>query len=240
MGHRLTAGQRFLVSSIQVRILVPQGTPRSSTVTLKLTARRRVGTGKGAGRRIRSGGLIPAVMYGDTSEPVNLAVNPKAVRDLLLSPSGRNTLFSVEVDGGETVALARFAGYQQDPVRRTLLHCDIQRLNPEQERTFKVPIQLQGTSAAEKAGGRVRFVTRMVKLMCRPQDCPATLEVDVSEVGLGQTIRLGDVNPPANSKLLFSDNAPVVVASAGVIVDEDETEESGEEAAAETEDSSEG
>ena len=180
---------------------------------LKLEARRRVGIGKGAGRRIRTGGLIPAVMYGSAGEAVSLAVDPKSVKAILASPTAWNTVFSVEVDGGETVPCARFAEIQKHPVRRTLLHCDIQRLDPDVPRVFKVPIRLSGVSPAEKIGSKVRFVTRDTRVRAKPADIPEAVVVDVGALAPGQTIRVSDLGRPETYEILYRDNFPVVSAS---------------------------
>lgn len=191
---------------------MPQISHGVQTVTFKLEARRRVGTGKGAGRRIRTTGLVPAVLYGGTADAVNLAVEPKAIKQILSGPRGMNTTFAISVDGGETVSMARVMAIQKDPVRRTLVHCDLQRLDSDKSMKFKVPVTLDGIGPAEKIGATVRFVTRRVVVKCKPGDVPASVVVDTSKLGVGESIRLADLTVGDNMTLLFSDNAPVVVA----------------------------
>jgi len=200
-------------------------------VSLKLQARRRVGTGKGAGRRIRNLGLVPAVLYGNGKDAVNLAVAPRDVKALLDSEMGANVLFELDVNGGETVGLAMIQSFQKHPVKRTLVHCDLLRLDPAEVRTFKLPIALDGESPAGRAGARVRFVTRHIRVRCLPGALPDALHVDVSEVAIGGEIRLGDVVAPSGVELVYSDNAPVFAASANI--QEDEEDEDGEEEAEE-------
>lgn len=182
-----------------------------------LNARRRVGTGKGAGRRIRANGLIPAVLYGNKGDAVNLALEPKAVKAILQSPMGRNSMFKVAVDGGETVELARFADFTKHPTKRTLVHCDVQRLDPQIIRTWKVPIRLTGTSPAEKAGCRVRFVTRTLHIKCLPGDVPESIEVNVEEVQPGGEIRIESLQAADGITYLYNNNFPIVAASTGAV-----------------------
>jgi len=201
-------------------------------VTLKLEARRRVSTGKGAGRRIRSLGLVPAVLYGGDQAPVNLAVEPKAIKHILGGPKAMNTMFQVSVDGGETVSLARVAAIQKDPVRRTLVHCDLQRLDADKALKFKVPITLDGVGPAQKIGAKIRFVTRRVVLRCRPEDVPAAVLVDMTRLKPGGSIRLSDLVIGESLELLYRDNAPIVVAGnapSGTDDDDDEAAEGGDE-----------
>jgi large subunit ribosomal protein L25 len=198
----------------------------------KLQARRRVGLGKGAGRRIRARGMIPAVLYGNQQGPESLAVNPGDVKALLQSSRGQNAIFSVEVDGGETVELARVKAFQKDPIKRTLVHCDLQRLSADKPELFKVPIVLTGESPAVKIGCKMRFITKTIPVSCLPGDCPETLEVSIDSLEAGDIIRLGEVDCPSSMTFEMADNIPVVSVSANVIVYEDELEEGeGEEGA---------
>ncbi|MFT7623189.1 MAG: large subunit ribosomal protein L25 [Myxococcota bacterium] len=194
---------------------------------MKLEARRRVGHGKGAGRRIRDRGLIPAIMYGADSEAASLAVDPRHIKRILAAPRGRNTMFAVEVAGGESVALAMVKDYQIHPLKRTLLHVDIQRLDADKPRNFKVPIRIDGTAPAEKEGAKVRFITRHVVVTCKPNDVPDVVVVDVSAVQATESIRLSDVAAPENTELFFKQNAPVFAASGVGSAIEEEEEEAG-------------
>jgi large subunit ribosomal protein L25 len=198
---------------------------------LKLEARRRVGTGKGAGRRIRDKGMIPAILYGNHGETVSLALDPKSVRTLLKSPKGNNTTFELNVDGGETVPCTIVKTYQKDPVQRTLLHCDLIRLDPNKNRHFQIPITLTGTSLAEKEGGRLLFITRTFGVECIPEDVPVSIEVDVSELDIGDRLRLSDVPLPSKLTLVDAPNTPIVTATTALaeIVEEEEELEEGEE-----------
>ena len=171
-----------------------------------IEARRRVGTGKGAGRRIRASGLVPAVLYGNKVDPVNVAVDPKKVREILLSAQGNNSLFRIEVSGGETVEMARVVEFQKDSVKRTITHCDFERLDPNQAKIFQVPIRIEGKSTAEKTGGRLVHVMRKTRVKCIPTDCPEAITIDVAPVIIGQSIRIADLPAPTGCTFIFKDN----------------------------------
>lgn len=204
---------------------------------MKLEARRRVGLGKGAGRRVRSRGLIPAVMYGAGGEAVSLAVEPRAIKQILASPMGINSIFTVEVAGGETVDLARIVEFQKHPLKRTLVHCDIQRLEPNKARTFKVPVALDGVAPAIKLGARTSVITRYVNVLCLPEDIPEAVRVDIGELMPGGSIRLADIELGDKLTLLYRDNAPVVLAGAIIVEEEEGEDEEAVEAAVEPADS---
>ena len=192
---------------------------------MKLTARRRVGTGKGAGRRIRSNGLIPAVLYGNKGEAVNLALEPKAVREVLSSPKGQNQIVSIEVVGGESVAYAHIVDFQKHPVKRTLVHCDLQRVDESATRLYTVPIRLEGRSMAEKTGGRIVFVTRRTRVRCKPTDVPEAITVDVSPLEIGESIRIADLKTDPALVLVYSDNYPVATGAGALVEIEDKPAE---------------
>lgn len=206
-------------------------------MSFEIEARRRVGTGKGAGRRIRSRGMVPAVLYGNGGAAVNLAVKPAVVKQVLKSPMGINSVFSVKVEGGESVAHARLVAFQKDPVKRTLVHCDFQRLDPAKPIKVRIPITLEGVSEASKQGSRVRFVTRWIMAKCLPGAIPESIVVDQTNLEPSSELRLSEVVAPEDVELIFGDNAPVLVAQAagGLYEEEAEDEAEGEEGDGEAE-----
>jgi len=179
--------------------------------------------------------MIPAVLYGRGGDAINLALNPKDVREILLSSKGQNSVFSLEVDGGETVDCAIVGDYQKDPVKRTLVHCDLLRLDPNSPREFQIPFRLVGTSKAEKLGGRTIFSTRSSWVQCTPMNVPECIEIDVTDLDIGDRIRIADVEAPEGVKLVFTQNAPIVTAAVALAIIEEELDdvegEEGEEGA---------
>jgi len=156
-------------------------------------------------------------MYGNGKDNVNLAFDPRDLKAILTSAKGINSTFSVAVDGGEDVGLARVAAFQKDPVRRTIVHADIQRLDPERKLTFKVPLRLTDVGPAQRIGCKIRFVTRHVKVMCRPEDVPAELTVSTEALEPSTAIRLSDMTVDSTLTLMYKDNAPIVQAGAAPV-----------------------
>ncbi len=194
-------------------------------MSLTLEARRRVGTGKGAGRRIRSNGLAPAVLYGHGGEAVNLAVDPRDVKRILATEHGMNSTFTLSVNGGETVAVAKIADLQKHPVKRSLVHVDLLRLDPERALEVKVPLNLSGVGPAQKMGARIRHVTREIRVRCKPALIPAAITVDTSTLEPATSVKLADVKVAPGLELVYSHNALVVEAGPVVIVAKTETDD---------------
>ena len=158
---------------------------------------KREGRGKNEANRLRASGKIPGIVYGarkDGEAPlaVSVAVDPKALLKILHSDSGANTLISLTVEGSESRVMVK--EYQLDPITHALLHADFYQLAMDKAITVTVPIQLKGEARGVKLqGGIVDFVSRQIEVETLPTDIPEHIEVDVSELMLGQSIRVRDL-----------------------------------------------
>ena len=163
---------------------------------------KREGRGKNEANRLRASGKIPGVVYGarkdgQTPRAVSVAVDPKALLRILHSDSGANTLINLKVDGSESRVMIK--EYQLDPVSHALLHADFYQLAMDKAITVTVPIQVKGEARGVKLqGGIVDFVSRQIEIETLPTDIPEHIEVDVTELMLGQSIRVRDL--PENPK----------------------------------------
>ena len=163
-----------------------------------LEAVRRDTRGKNAARRLRQSGMIPAVLYGTDeaarSEGVALAVNPKTLSQILHSESGFNTIIALQqADGSTDRVLVK--EYQLDPITHHLLHADFYRFAADKLITVTVPVLVHGEpKGVKQEGGLLDFVHREVVLECLPTDIPEHIELDVSELIIGQSLRLRDVS----------------------------------------------
>jgi large subunit ribosomal protein L25 len=169
---------------------------------LVVEATLREGRGKGAARRIRQTGLIPAVLYGGQREAVALTVNAKQVAQILRSETGHNTIFTLRVKGGsEEKALVK--DWQADPVRGSLLHVDLLRVAMDVRMRVKVPVHPVGEPQGVKLqGGIFEMVTREVEVECLPEDIPEEFKMDVSELLIGKQLRAGDIQLPERVRLV--------------------------------------
>jgi large subunit ribosomal protein L25 len=158
---------------------------------------KRQGRGKNEARRLRVTGRIPAVVYGaqkagKAPAGVPVAADPKDVLRILHSESGANTLITLKLDGAESQVMVK--EYQLDPVTHQLLHADFYQLAMDREITVTVPIHIKGESKGVKLqGGMLDFVTREVEVQCLPANIPERIEIDVTELGLHDAIRLRDL-----------------------------------------------
>src|SRR5690606_7678044 len=133
--------------------------------TLKATLRS--DRGKGAARRMRREQQIPAIAYGKDLKPVALAVSPKALKDVLTSKYGLNSVIKLDVEGGETIHTL-VAEYQYHPVSRDLLHVDFRRVDLQKPVEVNVPFEVKGKSKGVVLGGELRVVYRTLPVSCLP------------------------------------------------------------------------
>lgn len=158
-----------------------------------LEATTRESRGKNEARRLRAAGKIPAVLYGGADGAVALAVDPKVLSRILHSGSGVNTIIGLDVQGrGVTQVLVK--EFLLDPIKHSMLHADFYRVQMDKAITVTVSVSLKGEPKGVKVqGGVVDFPHREVEVECLPGDIPEHLTIDISELLIGQGVRLKDL-----------------------------------------------
>jgi large subunit ribosomal protein L25 len=168
---------------------------------MTLNVQSRAEFGKSASKRIRRDGMVPAIVYGGSEDNVPVKVDPKEIYGVLRSEAGRNTILSLEVEGGGSSVILK--DWQVDPVTETILHADFQRIAMDKVLRVTVPIAIRGEAIGVKAGeGLLDLVLREVDVECLPGDIPERIECDVSELRLHDNIRIGDLPFPDNVEIL--------------------------------------
>jgi large subunit ribosomal protein L25 len=159
-----------------------------------LEASPRASRGKNEARRLRASGLMPAVVYGGSEAGGEaIAVDPKELWKILHSDTGANTLITLRTGGGSDVRVM-VREYQLDPISSWLLHADFYRVAMDRKIEVTVPVIIRGEARGVKQqGGVLEQVQREVEIECLPADIPEHFDVDVSELVVGQAIRVRDV-----------------------------------------------
>ncbi len=170
---------------------------------IELQVDERTERGKNAARRLRAAGRVPAVVYGLNREPQSVAVDTKAITGVLKDPSGHNRVFSLRGAAAEEHAMA--VDYQIDPVKHTLLHVDLRRIDLARPVRVSVPVKAVGTAFGVKNQGAFEeMVNREVHVECLPLDIPEHIDVDVTALRVGEAIRAKDI--PASDKYRLADD----------------------------------
>ncbi len=190
-----------------------------------LEAVKRSGKGKNEARRLRAAGHVPAVVYGaqkagDAIAPVQVAVSPKEMMRILHSASGVNTLITLNVTG-ESTQRVLVREFQLDPVTQHLLHADFYRVNLEKKIAVQVPIVLHGEAKGVKQqDGVLEFLHKEIEVECLPTQIPEHIDIDVSDLELGQAIYVRDIAANATWVPLSENDLMLVhVISAKVIAE---------------------
>jgi large subunit ribosomal protein L25 len=162
----------------------------------------REGSGKGAARRLRRTGLIPAVLYGAGKDTVSIALNANDVHKRLENEAFFSHILEVRVDGEGTQAVLK--ALQRDPASDRVVHMDLLRVSSTQEITMHVPLHFIGedTCPGRKAGGVINHLLVDLEISCLPQDLPEYIEVDMSTMDIGDSLHLSELIMPAGVTLL--------------------------------------
>ncbi len=171
----------------------------------------RTDTGKNVARRIRQAGRVPGILYGDMREAFSLTLNPKQLSAVLRSESGQNTIFNLQVSGGETTPVM-IVDTQFEPVRGHLLHADLKRIAMDKKLKVSVHVALTGESPGVKLqGGILEVVLREVEVECLPTDIPEQLQIGIETLEMGHYIRVADLQKTTEGKIqILSDPDGVI------------------------------
>jgi len=175
-----------------------------------ISATNRAERGKNAARRLRRRGLVPGIVYGGKGENLAVAVDPKALHRVLRSEAGRNAILKLSIaDHGSTNAILK--NWQVDPVKESFLHADFYRIAMDVAIRVTVPIHVVGEARGVKVdAGILELVIREIEVECLPGDIPERIAVDVSDLGINQSLRVSDVPIPAKVKVLQAADQVVV------------------------------
>lgn len=186
-----------------------------------VTAKPRSEHGKGAARRLRSTGNVPAVAYGKDLPATSLMLAPKEILTVLKSERGQNTVLQMKVEGG-TDMLVMIKHYTYHPVTRSLEHVDFVEVKLDRPVDVSVPLLANGKAVGVAAGGILRQVYRTLPVRCLPDRIPLKLETDVTALELGEHIATKDIVLPEGVEIRLPAEQTLVAV---VAPDKDRTED---------------
>jgi large subunit ribosomal protein L25 len=165
--------------------------------TIELAVERRETRGKNNARRTRAGGKIPAVVYGAGKETVPINVDLRALSDAFRAGAGENAIFLLKLQGSNQTRHAMIKDFQRDPLSRRPVHLDFVRVLMDTKIRVRVPVEVVGIARGVKTdGGILDFVTREIEIECLPGNIPEHLPIDVSDLGIGDALRVSDMTAP--------------------------------------------
>lgn len=199
------------------------------TKTVRLKAEKRDEKGKGVARKLRREGLVPAVMYGHGFEPENLRVDAHELSLLLGRISAGSTLIDLEVDG-DPAEKVLIRDVQKHPWKPSILHIDFFRINVDEEIKVAVPLHLTGEAEGVKnEGGILQQHRYEINISCLPAAIPDAFQLDVTELAIGDSLHLADVDVGDVTVLDEEDTIVCAVIPPTILKLEEEVEEELEE-----------
>jgi len=202
-------------------------------ISFELNAEPRNDTGKGASRRLRHAGKVPAIMYGGGKDPEALSLSHNEVLRSLEHEAFYSHILTVKSSGAETQAILR--DLQRHPSKPVVMHMDLQRISATEKLKTHAPIHFIGEDVAPgvKAGGLVSHDLTEVSIECLPKDLPEYIEVDVSGLDIGESIHLSGLSIPEGVTLIDlargdDYDSSVVSVHAKRVVEEEEVEPTAE------------
>ena len=203
---------------------------------IELQASVRKAAGNGPARVLRRAGQIPAILYGRNTEPVMLSVNTKELEQILTKGSfGQLILNLIIQNGNKMTKAAMIKELQTHPVSGNLIHVDFYEVDMNRKIRVMVPVVTTGKSVGVEEGGLLNIVRREFEVFCLPGDIPDSIEIDISELAIGDSIHIEDVPLGDNIEIAADVNFTVVTVLSPKVEEEPEEEEEeleeGEEAA---------
>ena len=169
--------------------------------TTTLQAEVRGSRGKGPARRLRAEGKIPGVFYGPGVQPTSLTLDPKELTQALRGERGRNVVFKLSVDGKDELAMVK--DLTTDPVTQELLHIDLYKIAEDKVLEVNVPFHATGRAAGVVQGGVLNITRRTLPVRTTPANIPVSIDVDVTDLELKDTVSVQDVEFPEGVECLL-------------------------------------
>jgi len=185
---------------------------------ITVRATKREGRGKNDARRARAQGMVPLSIYGGEGGSVSALAPLRDLAAILRSESGRNTIFTIEIEG-EGSSEVMFNDRQVDPIRGRLIHADLTRLVKGQKIEVTVPLHLTGEPVGvREEQGVLEQIIREIEIRCEPREIPDAFNIDVSHLGVHDTLHVSDI--PTDERIEILTDADTVIATVGIVKEE--------------------
>jgi large subunit ribosomal protein L25 len=173
----------------------------------------RMGLGKNDARALRREGLVPGVVYGKGMAACNVAVDPKALNQAIATKAGWNTLITLQGDGPFDGKVVILKDMQVHPLRRQATHVDFHAVDLTHKIHVMVPVHSIGKSQGEKLGGQMQIIRHELEVVCLPDNIPASIDIDVTALGIGDVVHINDIKLPAGIEVPHDVNFTVITVT---------------------------
>ncbi|MBT3176099.1 MAG: 50S ribosomal protein L25/general stress protein Ctc [Desulfobacula sp.] len=205
---------------------------------IELSAKSRENKGKGAARKLRKNNEIPAIVYGAKKDPAMLSIDNTEFIKIIREHGSMGLFFNLNIDGdsGKKKSVM-LKDIQMDTFSLNYLHIDLHEIDMDTEVTMSVLVETIGESIGVKEGGLLQIIRRELDVVCKPTDAPETIQIDISDLDVGDAVHVEDIDLGENIEIPHDVNFTIITIGAPTveeeeIEEEDELLEEGEEAAA--------
>ena len=215
-------------------------------ITVELEVFNRESLGKQANKKYRKDGFIPAVIYGKNKDNLNILVDPIKLKKLLKNEAGENTIIEMKLDKSDLKKNVLLKDAHLDTLTSDPLHLDFYEITEGMDVKVSAPLLFTGKPEGVKNGGVIQTLSNEIKIECLPTNIPNIIEIDISDLNIGDTLRVKDIKPMDGIEILSNPESTIISVLAPRLVvettatDADESSESVSDENSEQEKNSEG
>lgn len=193
---------------------------------IELKAKQRETTGKGAARKLRSKLAIPAIVYGAKTEPMMLSLDTIEFDRIIRENGSMGLFFNLEIEGASGAAkTVMLKDMQMDIFSLNYLHVDLHEIDMDHTITVSVQVEAVGKSKGVKEGGLLQIIRRELEVVCKPIDTPDTIQVDITDLDIGDAIHVEDIDLGENIHIPHEKNFTVITIVAPSVDEKEAGEE---------------
>ena len=193
-----------------------------------LSAKSRTTKGNSPARALRREGAIPAVIYGPGKDAVSLSVGIYDLEQVLKAARSGQVFVNLAIEGGDT-RKAMLKELQRHPVKGNFIHADFYEIAMDRKVNVMIPITTVGKSQGVEMGGMLQIIRRELEAWCMPSDIPENIVIDITNLGMGESVHVEDIELEGDVELIHDVNFTVLTVLSGRKAEEEEAEEGEEE-----------
>ena len=197
-------------------------------ITVELEVFNRESLGKQANKKYRKDGFIPAVIYGKNKDDLNILVDPIKLKKLLKNEAGENTIIEMKLDKSDLKKNVLLKDAHLDTLTSDPLHLDFYEITEGMDVKVSAPLLFTGKPEGVKNGGVIQTLSNEIKIECLPTNIPNIIEINISDLNIGDTLRVKDIKPMDGIEILSNPESTIISVLAPRLVVETETTDADE------------
>ncbi len=208
-------------------------------ITVELEVFKRESLGKQANKKYRKDGFVPAVIYGKNKENLNILIDPIKLKKLLKNEAGENTIIEMKLDKSDLKKNVLLKDAHLDTLTSDPLHLDFYEITDGVDVKVSSPLLFEGKPEGVKNGGVIQTLSNEIKIKCLPTNIPNVIEINISDLNIGDTLRVKDIKPMDGIEILSNPESTIISILAPRLVVETATTDTDESSESVSDDNSE-